>query len=83
MKPPVLIYKNSNRFYFDNLKGNVKQFLRLTTTVAPAKTVLGIRKAVLDKAGVGSFANELRGNGYEVVNKKNMRYGVSVLQLQF
>ena len=58
------------------MQGNVKQFLRLTTTVAPAKSVLGIRKAVLDKAGVGNFSNELVGNGDEVTNKKNMRYSI-------
>ena len=56
------------------LQGNVKQFLRLTTTLSPAKTVLGIRKAVLDKAGVGDFAGELRRSGFEVTDRKNMRY---------
>ena len=55
-------------------QGNVKQFLRLTTTQSPAKTVLGIRKAVLDKAGVGDFAGELRSSGFEVTDRKNMRY---------
>ena len=46
---------------------------RLTTTVAPSKLVLAIRKAVLDKAGVPDFANFLRSSGYEVSDKKNMR----------
>ena len=52
----------------------MKQFLRLTTTMAPAKAVLGIRKAVMDKAGVPNFSAELRANGYDVTDKKNMRY---------
>jgi hypothetical protein len=52
----------------------MKQFLRLTTTMAPAKAVLGIRKAVMEKAGVPNFSAELRANGYEVTDKKNMRY---------
>ena len=51
----------------------MKQFLRLTTTMAPAKAVLGIRKAVMEKAGVPNFSAELRANGYEVTDKKNMR----------
>ena len=50
------------------------KFLRLTTTQSPARTVLGIRKAVLDKAGVGDFAGELRSSGFEVTDRKNMRY---------
>ena len=48
--------------------------MRLTTTMAPAKAVLGIRKAVMDKAGVPNFSAELRANGYDVTDKKNMRY---------
>ena len=59
-------------------QGNVKQFLRLTTTLSPAKTVLGIRKAVLDKAGVGDFAAELRRSGFEVTDRKNMRYFIKI-----
>jgi hypothetical protein len=42
--------------------------------MAPAKAVLGIRKAVMDKAGVPNFSAELRANGYDVTDKKNMRY---------
>ena len=48
--------------------------LRLTTTVAPTKLVLGIRKAILDKAGVPNFATTLRSCGYEAVDVKNFRY---------
>ena len=55
------------------MQGNVKQFLRLITTVAPSKLVLGIRKAILEKAGVANFANHLTACGYEVTHKKNMR----------
>jgi hypothetical protein len=64
------------------LQGNVKQFLRLTTTLAPATSVLGIRKAVLEKAGVANFAAELRGNGFEVTDNKNMRYLAIYLQIE-
>lgn len=48
--------------------------LRLTTTVAPTKLVLGIRKAILEKAGVPNFAVDLRSCGYEVADVKNFRY---------
>ena len=51
----------------------MKQFLRLTTTLSPNKAVLGIRKAVLEKAGVPCFSAELRAKGYEVTDRKNMR----------
>ena len=56
------------------LQGNVKQFLRLTTTVAPVEYVLGIRRAVLEMAGVSNFDRELRLNGFKVSNRGNFRY---------
>ena len=46
--------------YSIKLQGNLKMVLRLTTTVAPTKLVLGIRKAILEKAGVPNFASDLR-----------------------
>ena len=55
------------------LQANLKTVLRLTTTVAPMKLVLGVRKAILDKAGVPNFANHLRSCGYDVVDVKNFR----------
>ena len=48
--------------------------LRLTTTVGPTKLVLGIRKAILEKAGVPSFVADLKSCGYEAVDVKNFRY---------
>ena len=61
----------SQQAYF---KGNKKQFLRLTTTVNPPRLVLGIRKDVLERAGFPAFPSDLRANGYEVTDKKNMRF---------
>ena len=40
----------------------------------PPRLVLGIRKAVLERAGFPAFPSDLRANGYEVTDKKNMRF---------
>ena len=61
------------------MQGNLKTVLRLTTTVAPVKLVLGIRKAILDKAGVANFTNHLKSCGYEAVDVKNFRYFDKIL----
>ena len=62
-----------NRHSNHTLQGNVKQFLRLTTTVAPVEYVLGIRRAILEVAGVPNFDRELRANGFKVDNRANFR----------
>ena len=40
----------------------------------PPRLVLGIRKAVLEQAGFPAFTSDLRANGFEVTDKKNMRF---------
>ena len=39
----------------------------------PPRLVLGIRKAVLERAGFPAFPSDLRANGYEVTDKKKIR----------
>ena len=56
-----------------NLKGNLKQFLRLTVASRPPLPVLGIKKAILDKAGLPDFASVLREGGYQAMDSKNTR----------
>ena len=55
------------------LKGNLKQYLRLTTATRPPLPVLGIKKAVLDKAGLPDFARVMRDSGYQAYDSKNTR----------
>ena len=39
----------------------------------PPRLVLGIRKAVLERAVLPTFPSDLRANGFKVTDKKNMR----------
>ena len=55
------------------MKGNLKQFLRLTVASRPPLPVLGIKKAILDKAGLPDFASVLREGGYQAMDSKNTR----------
>ena len=61
-------------------KGNLKQYLRLTTAAWPLLPVLGIKKALIEKAGVPDLARVLRDNGYTAMDSKNTRYVMMLTQ---
>ena len=56
------------------LKGNLKCYLRLTMATRPALPVLGIKKAVLEKAGLPDFSRVLREAGHQAMDSKNTRW---------
>jgi hypothetical protein len=59
-------------FWF--FKGNLKCYLRLTMATRPATPVLGIKKAVLEKAGLPDFSRVLREAGHQAMDSKNTRW---------
>ena len=75
LKQGTAVFKTSNPLYtaLIFLKGNLKQYLRLTTAARPPLPVLGIKKAVLDKAGLPDFARVLREGGFQAMDSKNTR----------
>ena len=56
---------------FRFVKGNLKCYLRLTMATRPATPVLGIKKAVLEKAGLPDFSREA---GHQAMDSKNTRW---------
>ena len=49
-------------------------YLRLTMSTRPPCPVLGIRKNLLDKAGLTDMTQVLRDAGYQAMSSKNTRY---------
>ena len=51
----------------------VKEWLRLTTTVTESKPVLAMKNLLFERAGVPSFPTNLRLAGYEIISRNNTR----------
>ena len=52
----------------------VKEWLRLTTTIMANKPMLAIKNTLFDRADVPSLPTDLKNAGYEVSSRSNARY---------
>ena len=59
----------------------VKEWMRLSTTVGTSKPVLALKNTLFDRAGVPNFVQELRNSQYWVDQRSNARYRNDTIHL--
>jgi hypothetical protein len=66
-KCALILFKNYSKFW------QVKEWIRLSTTVGAAKPVLALKSTLFERAGVPSFPHDLKASKYFAEQRANTR----------